>query len=83
MSKANPKTIADLKFNWTFIGYENDSLYDKEERFENQNKSLLKYKIKYGEYKFLVMMIILSFTVLWYSDRLNLSLSMLITNSVI
>ncbi len=54
MSKNKPKTIADLTINWTFVGYENDSIYDKEERFENQNKSLLKYKIKYGEYKFLV-----------------------------
>ena len=49
-----PETIADLSFKYTFTTYENDNLFDKERRFKTQNKSLLKYKIKYQDYKFLI-----------------------------
>lgn len=49
-----PETIADLSFKYTFTTYENDNLFDKERRFKKQNKSLLKYKIKYQDYKFLI-----------------------------
>jgi hypothetical protein len=52
--KKQPQTIADLSFNYTFTSYENDNLFDKEKRFKRQNKSLLKYKIKYQDYKFLI-----------------------------
>jgi hypothetical protein len=52
--KKQPKTIADLKFNWTFDHYENENLFAKEAKFKKQNKSLLKYKIRCQNYKFLV-----------------------------
>ena len=55
MKTKTPATIADLKFNYTFTGYENcDDLHAKEARFKRQNKSLLKFKIKCQDYKFLV-----------------------------
>jgi hypothetical protein len=54
MKNKTPSTIADLKFNFVFTNYETESLTDKEVRFKKQNKSLLKYKIQYREYKFLV-----------------------------
>lgn len=52
--KKQPETIADLKINWIFAEYENDSMFAKEARFRTQNKSLLKYKIKRDDYTFLV-----------------------------
>jgi len=53
-SKSKPQTIADLKFNWIFTDYDNESLDQKEARFKKQNKSLLKYKIQRQDYRFLV-----------------------------
>ena len=54
MKNKTPTTIADLKFNWTLTNYETESLSDKVAAFRKQNKSLLKYKIQYRDYKFLV-----------------------------
>lgn len=54
MKNKIPTTIADLRFDYVFTNYENESCFQKEERFRKQNKSLLKYKIQYRDYKFLV-----------------------------
>ncbi len=54
MSKNKPKTIADLKINWTFEDYFDETISDKEKKFSLQNQELLKFKIKEGDYKFLV-----------------------------
>lgn len=54
MKNKTPTTIADLKFNLTLTNYETESLSDKVAAFRKQNKSLLKYKIQYRDYKFLV-----------------------------
>lgn len=37
-----------------FTNYDNESLFQKEAKFKKQNKSLLKYKIKCQDYRFLV-----------------------------
>lgn len=52
MSKAKPKTIADLKINWTFSGYEKERVYQKFERFEKDNPSISHLRIKPENYRF-------------------------------
>jgi hypothetical protein len=54
MSKNNPKTIADLKINYTFTDYEseNEGIFKKHERFKKANKSILKYTVAPRTYTF-------------------------------
>jgi len=53
MSKNKPKTIADLKFKWTFdsslIDYR-----DVRDKFDELNDSLSRYRIKSGCYTFVL-----------------------------
>jgi len=53
MSKNNPKTIADLDFNWTF-DHSLFEYYDVRRKFDELNGSLSRYKIKSGCYTFIL-----------------------------
>lgn len=48
--KNKPKTIADLKINWTFELF-SKSVERNRIQFEKLNPDLLKYRIKPGDYK--------------------------------
>ena len=50
--KSNPKTSADLKFNWIF-DLEYKTVEETKAQFEKLNSNLVKYKIKSGKYKFI------------------------------
>ena len=52
MKNNNPKTIADLKFNWIF-DLEYKTVEETKAQFEKLNPNLVKYKIKSGKYKFI------------------------------
>lgn len=64
MSKSKPETIVNLKINWVFSDYdENETITVKQDRFKNENKSLLKYSIKKNKYIFLVDDAIIEFSI--------------------
>jgi hypothetical protein len=53
MSKNNPKTIADLDFNWTFYPSHLSSI-ETIDKFQKLNSKLSPYRIKEGTYCFVI-----------------------------